>query len=220
MKQMKYQQPVSIEFVDDNMSSEVHPWTPPPHTHPPTHPPIHPPGHHPCIPYPPNPGLPPLPAPLPTHPWTPPPHIHPPLGPTTPALPYPPAPLPLPPLTTHTHPPLDTTIPVPTHLWDPNTPVPLPNHPPWDPTIPYPPPVHHNITKPTPGPHHPSTVLCTVGPLLNGQDHLVLSNSIRVTTKKECQYCQFCAFVKNPNRFLPMLQCAVQNLRVNYIILV
>ena len=35
MKQLKYQQPASIESVVNNVNSEVHPWTLPPHTHPP-----------------------------------------------------------------------------------------------------------------------------------------------------------------------------------------
>ena len=33
MKPPKYQQPVFIKSVSDNMSSEVHSWTVPPHTH-------------------------------------------------------------------------------------------------------------------------------------------------------------------------------------------
>ena len=169
MNHPKYRQLASIKSVGDNMSSKVHPWTPP-------YPPILG-SYHPLTHRPPGPGPGPPPAPayqyLPT-PW--PPHLHhltyPPLDlhHTTP-IPTPWAPPPLHPLNHQPSGPLPPLHLILTHPLDPTTPVP------------------HSLSpaRPPPPPGPPPLVQFCVQfwSLLNGQqDHLVLSNSIRYAIKR------------------------------------
>ena len=70
-------QPVSVESVGDKISSEVHPWTPPPHTHTPIYPSGSPPAPYPHTSMtPPTPASPHHPPLVLNHPYTHPSHGH------------------------------------------------------------------------------------------------------------------------------------------------